>query len=272
MPARTSRSSCCASCSTGEIKTRATEERRPGALIRRDARSSRSARYQNRAIEAAQVIEELIQLAKEMREADAARRRARADGRRTRLLRRAGNERQRRRGARRREPYGLIARELVETVRKNVTIDWTMRENVRASCACWSSASSASTATRRTSRRRRRRRCWSRRSSCRGRSRLKSSSGPPFDSQGDVTPSGKPRSIRRAIPDRTQVVRGTCGIPRPARDRWHCRGTTSRPQTPQSPRRIQIFLRVKEVGPTTWAQYEKARAWTKCAGSPGGRG
>lgn len=25
-----------------------------------------------------------------------------------------------------------IARELVETVRKNVTIDWTMRENVRA--------------------------------------------------------------------------------------------------------------------------------------------
>jgi type I restriction enzyme R subunit len=26
----------------------------------------------------------------------------------------------------------MIARELVETVRKNVTIDWTMRENVRA--------------------------------------------------------------------------------------------------------------------------------------------
>ncbi len=88
-------------------------------------------RYQNRAIEAAQVIEELIELAKDMREA---------------------NERG--------EALGLsedelafydaletndsavqvlgddtlrdIARELVETVRRNVTIDWTLRENVRA--------------------------------------------------------------------------------------------------------------------------------------------
>jgi len=88
-------------------------------------------RYQNRAIEAAQVIEELIGLAKEMREANA-----------------------------RGEKLGLseeelafydalevndsavkvlgeptlqkIARELVEAVRKNVTIDWTVRENVRA--------------------------------------------------------------------------------------------------------------------------------------------
>jgi type I restriction enzyme R subunit len=88
-------------------------------------------RYQNRAIEAAQVIEELIGLAKEMRAANA-----------------------------RGENLGLtdeelafydalevndsavkvlgeptlmkIARELVEAVRKNVTIDWTVRENVRA--------------------------------------------------------------------------------------------------------------------------------------------
>ena len=88
-------------------------------------------RYQNRAIEAAQVIEELIALAKEMRAA-----------------------------AERGEKLGLsedemafydaletndsavkvlgdetlrgIARELVETVRNNVTIDWTLRENVRA--------------------------------------------------------------------------------------------------------------------------------------------
>lgn len=88
-------------------------------------------RYQNRAIETAQVIEELISLAKDMREADA-----------------------------RGEKLGLsedelafydaletndsavkvlgddvlrgIARELVSTVRANVTIDWTMRENVRA--------------------------------------------------------------------------------------------------------------------------------------------
>ena len=88
-------------------------------------------RYQNRAIEAAQVIEELIQLAKDMREANA-----------------------------RGEQLGLtddelafydaletndsavailgdqvlrtIARELVEKVRTNVTIDWTLREDVRA--------------------------------------------------------------------------------------------------------------------------------------------
>jgi type I restriction enzyme R subunit len=88
-------------------------------------------KYQNRAIETAQVIEELIRLAKDMRAAGA-----------------------------RGEQLGLsddelafydaletndsavkvlgdvtlraIARELVETVRKNVTIDWTIRENVRA--------------------------------------------------------------------------------------------------------------------------------------------
>jgi type I restriction enzyme R subunit len=88
-------------------------------------------RYQNRAIEAAQVIEELIGLAKQMREAD-----------------------------QRGEALGLsedelafydpletndsavkvlgeptlrgIARELVASVRANVTIDWTVRENVRA--------------------------------------------------------------------------------------------------------------------------------------------
>jgi type I restriction enzyme R subunit len=88
-------------------------------------------RYQNRAIEAAQAIEELIELAKQMREAD-----------------------------RRGEALGLsddelafydaletndsavkvlgeptlrdIARELVASVRANVTIDWTVRENVRA--------------------------------------------------------------------------------------------------------------------------------------------
>jgi len=88
-------------------------------------------KYQNRAAESAQVIEELIQLAKDMRSATA-----------------------------RGDKLGLsddelafydaletndsavkvlgeptlkgIARELVATVRKNVTIDWTLRENVRA--------------------------------------------------------------------------------------------------------------------------------------------
>jgi len=88
-------------------------------------------RYRNRAIETAQVIEELIKLAKDMREAD-----------------------------RRGEDLGLtedevafydalevndsavkvlgdetlrtIAQELVSAVRNSVTIDWTVRENVRA--------------------------------------------------------------------------------------------------------------------------------------------
>ena len=88
-------------------------------------------RYQNRAVEAVQVIEELIRLARDLREANT-----------------------------RGETLGLsedelafydaletndsavqvlgddtlrgIARELVETVRNNVTIDWTLRENVRA--------------------------------------------------------------------------------------------------------------------------------------------
>ena len=88
-------------------------------------------RYQNRAIEAAQVIEELVALAKEIRDATA-----------------------------RGEELGLteeelafydaletndsavkilgddilraIAQELVETIRNNITVDWTLRESVRA--------------------------------------------------------------------------------------------------------------------------------------------
>ena len=88
-------------------------------------------RYQNRAIEAAQVIEELIQLAKDMREAS-----ARGDAlglsedelafydaleTNDSAVKVLGDDTLR-----------AIARELVETVRKNVTIDWTLRENVRA--------------------------------------------------------------------------------------------------------------------------------------------
>ena len=88
-------------------------------------------RYQNRAIETAQMIEELIKLAKDMREAE-----------------------------KRGEDLGLnddevafydalevndsavkvlgdetlkaIARELVETVRRNTSIDWTVKESVKA--------------------------------------------------------------------------------------------------------------------------------------------
>ena len=88
-------------------------------------------RYQNRAVEAAQVIEELIQLAREMREANARGDRlglsedelAFYDALETNdsAVKVLGDETLR-----------GIARELVETVRKNITIDWTLRENVRA--------------------------------------------------------------------------------------------------------------------------------------------
>ena len=88
-------------------------------------------RYQNRSVEAAQVIEELIELARAMREAS-------ARGEQLGLnddelafydalemndsaVQVLGDETLR-----------TIARELVETVRGNVTIDWTLRENVRA--------------------------------------------------------------------------------------------------------------------------------------------
>ena len=88
-------------------------------------------RYQNRAVEAAQVIEELIELAREMREAN-----ARGDElglsedelafydaleTNDSAVQVLGDETLR-----------DIARELVDTVRRNVTIDWTLRENVRA--------------------------------------------------------------------------------------------------------------------------------------------
>ncbi|MCY3929817.1 MAG: type I restriction endonuclease subunit R [Acidobacteria bacterium] len=88
-------------------------------------------RYANRAIEAAQVVEELIQLARDMREANA---RGEALGlsddelafydaleTNDSAVQVLGDEKLR-----------DIARELVETVRKNVKIDWTLRENVRA--------------------------------------------------------------------------------------------------------------------------------------------
>ena len=88
-------------------------------------------RYQNRAIEAAQVIEELIQLAKDMREANARGERlglsedelAFYDALETNdsAVQVLGDETLR-----------AIAQELVQTVRSNLTIDWTLRENVRA--------------------------------------------------------------------------------------------------------------------------------------------
>jgi type I restriction enzyme R subunit len=88
-------------------------------------------RYQNRAIEAAQVIEELIELAKEMR---AAQKRGEELGLTSDELafydalevsdaavKVLGDETLR-----------TIARELVDTVKHNVTIDWTVKESIRA--------------------------------------------------------------------------------------------------------------------------------------------
>ncbi|HEV2328797.1 MAG TPA: type I restriction endonuclease subunit R [Verrucomicrobiae bacterium] len=88
-------------------------------------------KYQNRAIEAAQVIEELIQLAKEMRQA----------GRRGEKLGLSENEvafydaletNDSAVKALGDENLKFIAQELVKTVRANVTIDWTAKESVRA--------------------------------------------------------------------------------------------------------------------------------------------
>ena len=88
-------------------------------------------RYQNRTVEAAQVIEELIQLARELREAGmrgeslglSEDELAFYDALETNdsAVQVLGDETLR-----------DIARELVEIVRRNVTIDWTLRENVRA--------------------------------------------------------------------------------------------------------------------------------------------
>ena len=88
-------------------------------------------RYQNRTVQAAQIIEELIELAREMREAGERGERlgmnddelAFYDALETNdsAVQVLGDETLR-----------AIARELVETVRRNVTIDWTSRESVRA--------------------------------------------------------------------------------------------------------------------------------------------
>ena len=114
----------------GEIKNRArrnvVQARSFAELLEQAVR-----KYQNRAIETAQVIEELIQLAKDMRAAN-------ARGEELKLNEdelafydalEVNDSAVKVLG----EPTLVkIARELVETVRKNVTIDWTMRENVRA--------------------------------------------------------------------------------------------------------------------------------------------
>ena len=114
----------------GEVSTRrrknVVQARSFSEMLEKTLRS-----YQNRSIEAAQVIEELIELAKEMREANARGEQlglsedelAFYDALETNesAVQALGDETLR-----------DIARQLVETVRNNVTIDWTLRENVRA--------------------------------------------------------------------------------------------------------------------------------------------
>jgi len=114
----------------GEIKTRGrkniVQARSFAEMLQNSLR-----KYQNRAIETAQVIEELIGLAREMREAD---RRGEELGLtedeiafydalevNDSAVQVLGDETLR-----------IIAQELVRAVRNNIKIDWTMRENVRA--------------------------------------------------------------------------------------------------------------------------------------------
>ncbi len=114
----------------GEIKTRGrkniVQARSFSEMLENSIR-----RYQNRAIETAQVIEELIALAKDLREADVRGEELgltedeiafydalEVNDSAVKIL---GDETLR-----------IIAQELLRAVRNNVTIDWTVRENVRA--------------------------------------------------------------------------------------------------------------------------------------------
>jgi type I restriction enzyme R subunit len=114
----------------GEIKMRERRNVVQGRLFSEMLEQSLR-RYQNRAIETAKVIEELIQLAKDMRAADARGEKLGLDAAEVAFydaletndsaVKVLGDETLR-----------TIARELVATVKKNVTIDWTQRENVQA--------------------------------------------------------------------------------------------------------------------------------------------
>lgn len=134
------------------VESRAFSERLQRAIIQ----------YQNRAIDSAEALQQLIELAREMREAH-----------------------------QRGERLGLgedelafydalevndsivnmlgdatlcdIARELVQLMRQNVTVDWTVRETARATCVSSSSACCASTTIHLRSRTKQRRRSSSRR-------------------------------------------------------------------------------------------------------------
>jgi len=88
-------------------------------------------KYQNRAVEAAQVIEELIRLAREMREAQS----------RGQVLGLIDDEvafydalaeNESARDVLGDEQLRFLAQELVDRVKQNVSIDWQVRENARA--------------------------------------------------------------------------------------------------------------------------------------------
>ena len=115
---------------SGEIKTRSqknvVQSRSFAEMLERSIRA-----YQNRTIEAAQVIEKLIEIAREMRQAQdrgdalglSEEELAFYDALETNdsAVEVLGDE-----------TLKTIAIELVETVRKSVTIDWTIKESVRA--------------------------------------------------------------------------------------------------------------------------------------------
>jgi type I restriction enzyme R subunit len=114
----------------GEIKTRShrnvVQARKFSDLVEASLR-----RYQNRAIETVQVIEELIALAKDLREA----------GRRGESLGHNEDELAFYDALEVNDSavqvlgdasLRTIAKELVENVRKNISLDWTQRENVQA--------------------------------------------------------------------------------------------------------------------------------------------
>ena len=115
---------------SGEVKSRSkhnlVQSRSFAEMLEKAVR-----RYQNRAVETAQVIEELIALAKDMREAD-------KRGENLNLTKdevafydalEVNDSAVKILGD---DALRMIARELVDSVRKNVTIDWTERESIRA--------------------------------------------------------------------------------------------------------------------------------------------
>ena len=88
-------------------------------------------RYRNRAIEAAEVIEELLELARELRESEDRGERLGLEAEELAFYD-ALRDNQSAIDVLGDETLRAIARELVETVRRDATLDWTMRENVRA--------------------------------------------------------------------------------------------------------------------------------------------